>query len=111
ALDLPTIALLECRGLDGLHLPRLPEGIDAVLLDGLERPEDYEALQRAVALVGKVPVLGAVEALPEVRAALRAVPSDVPPPEAVFERLGASFLRFADLPALQTLAEGRPFPF
>jgi cobyrinic acid a,c-diamide synthase len=110
ALDLPTIALLECRGLDGFHLPRLPEGIDAVLLDGLERPQDYEALRQAVVLVGKVPVLGAVEALPDVRAALRAVPSDVSPPEEVFDRLGASFLRFADLPAWRTLAEGRPFP-
>lgn len=110
ALDLPTIALLECRGLDGLHLPRLPEGIDAILLDGLERPDDYALLQRAVALVGKVPVIGAVEALPEVRAALRAVPRDILPPEEVFDRLAASFLRFADLPALRALAESRPFP-
>ena len=110
ALDLPTIALVECQKLAGLHLPRLPEGIEAILLDGLERPEDYEVLQRAVALVGKVPVLGAVEALPEARAALRAVPSDVAPPEAVIERLVASFLRFADLPAIRTLAEARPFP-
>src|SRR4051794_29921697 len=86
-LDLPTIAVVECRGLDGLHLPRLPEGVDAVLLDGLERPEDYEPVQRVVGLVCKTPVVGAVEALPGVREALRAVPSGVLPPEEVVDRL------------------------
>jgi cobyrinic acid a,c-diamide synthase len=110
ALDLPTIAVVECRGLDGLHLPRLPEGVDAILLDGLECPDDYEPLQRAVRLVCKTPVVGAVEALPGVREVLRAVPGGVLPPEDAIDRLAESFLRFADLEALHALAESRPFP-
>ncbi|HEX8200366.1 MAG TPA: cobyrinic acid a,c-diamide synthase [Isosphaeraceae bacterium] len=110
ALDLPTIAVVECRGRDGLHLPRLPEGVDAILLDGLERPEDYEPVRRAVHLVCKIPVVGAVEALPAVREALRAVPGGLLPSDDIVASLAASFLRWADLELLHALAEGRPFP-
>ena len=37
ALELPIVAVVSCRTLDAesLHLPRLPEGADAVLLDEL----------------------------------------------------------------------------
>ena len=63
-----------------------------------------------VSLTMRRPVIGAVEALPEVRAALRQTPRDCPLPEDLLERLGASFLKFADLGALRALALSRPFP-
>jgi cobyrinic acid a,c-diamide synthase len=109
ALDLPTVAVISCSGRNGFHLPRVPEGVDALFLEELGDPEDFEAYRRIVTLMTKKPVIGAVEAFPEVRAALREAPRDRPIPEEVFARLGASFLRFADLAAIGALARSRPF--
>jgi cobyrinic acid a,c-diamide synthase len=110
ALNLPVVALMPCSTWHDFHLPRLPDPVDAVLLDGIEDPDDFEKFQRMVTTILKRPVLGAVEALPGVRAVLRQAPRDRPLPEAVFHRLGASFLRFADLHAIRALAQSRPFP-
>lgn len=110
ALDLPVVALVSCHPLAEYHLARLPEGVDAILLDGLEDPNDFEVYRSLVTLMTRKPVLGAVEALPEVRAALRQAPRDRPLDDELFRKLGASFLRFADLGAIRGLAQSRPFP-
>jgi len=107
-LDLPIVALVTCRSWHEFHLPRLPEGVDAVLLDGLEDPQDYDGFRRMVSLTLRKPVLGGVEALPEVRDILRQVSRDHPLPEELSERLADSFLRFADLDAIRALAQSRP---
>jgi len=108
-LDLPIVAVVPCRGWTDVHLPQLPDGTEAVLLDGLESPEDFEPLRRMIALTKKVPVVGAVEALPAVRQALREAPRDQFLPEELFQQLGASFLRFADTCAIWALSR-REFP-
>ena len=108
-LDLPIVAVITCRSWSECHLPRLPEGVDAVLLDGLEDPEDFDRFRRMVSLTLRKPVLGGVEALPDVREALRHVSRDNPPPEELSDRLAASFLRFADLEAIRALSQSRPF--
>ncbi|MCA1686845.1 MAG: cobyrinic acid a,c-diamide synthase, partial [Planctomycetia bacterium] len=110
ALDLPVVAVLPCPRGDSFHLPRVPDGVDAVFLDELEKPEDFESFRRMVTLTTRKPVIGAVEAFPEVRAALREAPRDQPIAEELFARLGASFLRFADLGAIRSLARSRPLP-
>jgi cobyrinic acid a,c-diamide synthase len=109
-LDLPVVAVLPCPSWDGFHLSRLPESVDAVFLDGLEDPEDFERFRTMVSLLTRRPVLGAIEAFPELRAALRQAPREAPLPEDLVHRLGASFLRFADLAAIRALAQSRPFP-
>ncbi len=110
ALDLPTIALLPCPRWEDLHLPHLPRGVDAVLLDGLEDPGDFPRIASAVRMMLKRPVIGAVEALPEVRRAFAESPRHGPMPDSVFGPLAESFRRFVDLPALRSLALSRPFP-
>ncbi len=110
ALDLPVVALLSCARREGMHLPSLPPGVDAVLIDGLEEPDDYARIASAVRMVLGKPVLGAVETLPETRRALADAPRDRPVDETLFAPLAASFLKFADLAALRSLAQGRPFP-
>ena len=52
ALDLPMVAVVSCRaGATGsLHLPRMPEGIDAVLLDELTDPAALPELKRLFGL-------------------------------------------------------------
>ncbi len=110
ALDLPTVALLSCPSWDGLHLAGLPSGVDAVLIDGLEDPEDFPRIASAVRMLTRKPVIGAVEALPEVRRALAGSPRNGPVGDALIDALARSFLRFADLAAIKALALSRPFP-
>jgi len=110
ALDLPTVALLHCPRWGDLHLDRLPRGVDAVLIDGLEDADDFARIASAIRMVLKKPVIGAVEALPETRRALAEAPRNLPVPEALIAPLAASFLRFADVPAIKALARSRPFP-
>jgi len=110
ALDLPTVALVQAPRWDGLHLPALPASVDAVLIDGLEDPDDFARIASAVRMVTRRPVLGAVEALPETRRALAESPRDRPVPEELFDPLARSFLRFVDARALRSLARSRPFP-
>jgi cobyrinic acid a,c-diamide synthase len=110
-LDLPVVAVLPCPIGEGFHLARIPSSADAVLLDGLEDPADFDRCRSLVTLMTRRPVLGAIEALSEVRAALRQAPRDRPLPEELVHQLGASFLRFADLEAIRSLARSRPFPW
>jgi cobyrinic acid a,c-diamide synthase len=110
ALDLPKIALVHSPRMEDLHLPNLPEGIDAVILDGLEDARHYNTMRCVVSLVLGKPVVGAVEALPDVRAALRDAPRDRSVPKELYDRLGSSFRKFANLGAIAALAEGGVLP-
>ncbi len=109
-LDLPTVALLSCPRWECLHLPNLSPGVDAVLLDGLEDPDEFGRIASAVQMMLKRPVIGAVEALPDVRRALAQSPKNSPLPEGLLGPLAESFRRFVDLPTLRALAASRPFP-
>ena len=110
ALDLPTIAIVPCPQGDAFHLPNLPEGIDAILLDGLADPADFPRLKHLVGLLTRRPVIGAVESLPEVRRALASVAPQETAPEDLIPPLVRSFLEFADLDALHELARSRLMP-
>src|SRR5262249_56499767 len=78
ALDLPVLAVVSCRGSDSdsFHLPAVPEGADAVLLDEVPGPSAMPRLARLVELATGLPVTGAVEAIPGIRAALERQPPD-----------------------------------
>jgi cobyrinic acid a,c-diamide synthase len=110
SLDLPVVAVVDCRAWDGVHLPWIDPRADAVILDQLDRPAQLAPLRTLIRLLAGKPVLGAIAALPEARAALAAVPAGRPIPAELVEPLARSFLRGADLPALHALAESRPFP-
>ncbi|WP_435017157.1 cobyrinic acid a,c-diamide synthase [Tundrisphaera sp. TA3] len=110
SLDLPIISVIDCPRWDRLHLPKLPPEMDAVLLDGLEDASDYAKIASAVSTITRKPVVGAIEALPEARRILQEAPRNRPLPDGVHGPFSASFLRFADLPLLRSLANSRPFP-
>jgi len=108
-LDLPTVAVLHCPGRGDGHLPRIPPGADAVFLDGLERAGDFERYRRMIRLTTRTPVVGGLDAMPPVREALLALDLDEPIPDEIVARLAESFLRYADLPAIESIAGSRPF--
>ncbi|GIW89439.1 MAG: cobyrinic acid a,c-diamide synthase [Isosphaeraceae bacterium] len=107
-LDLPRVAVVDCRGWAEPHLPYIPDWAEAVIFDGVEQPELFELLGKLVRHVRGLPVLGGVEALPGLRDEFAELPLGSPLPEAMLERLGRSFLRFADLEAIAAVA-GRPY--
>ena len=69
ALDLPVVAVVSCRASasESLHLPRLPEGIDAVLIDELNDPAVLPQVKRLFCLGANLPVIGAIDLMPGVR--------------------------------------------
>lgn len=110
-LDLPVVAVAPVAGFrcGTFHLPRLPREAAAVILDGVESPEDLERCRRLVRLTSGLPVVGAVDLLPAARLEVESAPPGSFPREAV-EALAASFLRHADLEAIDALAASRPYP-
>lgn len=108
-LNLPMIAVVPCKGPSDLHLPHRHRGINAVLLDGLEDPRDYGRVKGVVEALWQRPVIGAVEAMPDERAAICLAQRDRRLLPGVLERLAESFRRFADIDALSNLANRAPF--
>jgi cobyrinic acid a,c-diamide synthase len=111
ALDLPIVAVVSCRGseAESYHLPRMPEGIDAVLLDDLADPAALPRLKRLIRLATKLPVIGAIETMREVRLAVEALTRDRRLPEELIATLAHSFWKHADESAIGELARRRPF--
>jgi cobyrinic acid a,c-diamide synthase len=111
-LDLPIAAVVSCRESAGdlLHLPRLPGGIDAVLLDDVEDPATIPRLKRLIGLATGLPVIGAIETMPGARSALLSLPRDRRLPEDLINALGCAFLEHADIAAFSKLARARVFP-
>ncbi len=111
ALDLPVVAVVSCRASasESLHLPRLPDGIDAVLIDELTDPSTLPQLRRLIGLGANLPVIGAIGLMPGVRSVLESAPRDRQLPEELILTLAAEFWKHANLEAIQTLARSRPF--
>lgn len=111
ALDLPVVAVLSIPGPPGsvFHLPHIPEGTDAVLIDRLAHAEDLPRLRRLLQLTHRIPLLGALEFLPPVRQAFEQSTRSGFVPDELIQALAHNFLRHADLPAIAELARTRPF--
>jgi cobyrinic acid a,c-diamide synthase len=111
-LDLPVIAVLPVLDRTGgaFHLPRLPEGIDGVVIDRLTDQEDLPRLRRLIRLAHGVPILGALELMPEIRKHLERPEREDCLPESLIEELSHNFLRHSDLQAIADLARSRSFP-
>ncbi len=111
-LDLPVLAVVSVPDEPGavFHLPRLPDGVDGVLIDRLADPADLPRLSRLVRLAFSVPVLGALEAMPTIRRGLEGPNRDELLSEEVLAALAANFLRHCDLDAMCNLARSRSFP-
>jgi cobyrinic acid a,c-diamide synthase len=111
ALDLPVVAVVSCRAgaSESLHLPRLPEGIDAVLIDELTDPAALPQLKRLFGLGANLPVIGAIEVMPGARAALQKAPRDRLLPEELIAVFADAFRKHANLEAIGALARSRRF--
>lgn len=107
-LNLPVIAIVPCRTLTDCHFPRLGPAVQGLILDEIANETDFATLKRLVEVVARRPVLGAVQSLPQARAILDGMAPDQTFPDSLVAELAASFLRFADFPAIHALAQSRP---
>ena len=109
-LDLPIVAVVSCGGQDAesFHLPRLPDGVDAVLLDELADPKALPRMKRLFRLAAKLPVIGAIEIMPQARSALEKVPRDGRLPDGLIDALAHGFWKHADFEGIKELARSRP---
>lgn len=109
-LDLPVVAVLSVPGPPDsvLHLPHIPEGADAVLVDRLASIEDLPRLRRLLRLTRGIPLLGALELMPALRQRLEKSRRDGFCPDEVIQALAHNFLAHADLGAIDELARSRP---
>lgn len=107
ALDLPVIVVVDCPRLEGLHLPAFPRRVDGLILDGILDPSTYPEMRTIVSAIARCPVVGGLEALPELRSEMSARADSQGLSEAEIDRLATNFLQFADLGLLRTIAESR----
>ena len=96
---------LPGNGFDSLHLPRLPEGADAVFIDELADPASLPRLKRLIRLACGLPVVGALESMPEIRGAIENVPRDGRLSDEMIATLSHGFWKHADLDAIDDLTE------
>ncbi|WP_165250889.1 cobyrinic acid a,c-diamide synthase [Paludisphaera soli] len=110
-LDLPVVSVVSVAGLRDAtsHLPVPPRDAAAVILDGVESAEDLERCRRLIRLTSGLPVVAAVELLPQARREIESAAAGELPRQAV-DALAASFLRHADLKAISALSLSRPYP-
>ncbi len=104
ALRLPAVALLPAQTIDPAHLPGLDPRIEAVILDGLDPGERFDALREGFETWSHRPLLGAVPAMPAAREAL-ADPNEA---EEALDALARGFLQTAQLGRLRSLAARAP---
>ncbi len=108
ALNLPRVAVVSVPPAFPFHLPNLPRPIDGVILDGVHDPEHFACMRRTVELLLGLPVLAAVGSQPKAREALAS--GDPARMGEAVRCLASSFLRYADLDGIRSLAESRKLP-
>ena len=106
-LDLPRVVVLDVSAIEDCRLPEPPPQADALLLDRVSDRRRLAELTSSLEGLWGVPVLGALEVLPELRAAIDAVPGGARPPRELSQRLAGHFLRQAQLERLVQLASRR----
>jgi len=106
-LDLPRLAVLDVSSVRQCLLPPRPEGADALLLDRTPEGDDLERLATNLEALWGIPVLGALPALPQARAALAAAPCGVESSRELSRRLGRELIRRGRSGAIWDLAVRR----
>ncbi len=109
-LNLPRLATLDVRLLGGCCLPARPEGIDALLLDGVESVAEACRWQTHFEAIWNVPVLGWMPAVVKLREQIRQLPAGVNPAVELCHELGRQLASRLKWERLCSLVASRPLP-
>jgi cobyrinic acid a,c-diamide synthase len=105
-LDLPRLAVIDVSHLGECRLPTRPRA-DGLFLDGIGSPREFCRWQTMLEAIWGIPVLGALERLPEIREQVRRLPIGVTPQEQLCHALGSSLGQYVRFSRLQALAARR----
>ncbi len=103
-LDLPGLAVVDVAQLDGCRIPKRPEGVDGLLLDGVQSETHFFQVQTNLEALWRIPVLGGLDRLDSLRDQIHRNPATVPSAETIAQ-LTRSLKRYTSLEKLRKLAE------
>jgi cobyrinic acid a,c-diamide synthase len=106
-LNLPRLAVVDAGRLAPCRLPPRPLGVEGLLLDRLASGPAAGRLQTDLESLWGIPVLGAIDRLPEVRRRIRGLPPGSRLPRDVCRQLGDSFTRHWQPQRLWEIAAAR----
>ena len=109
-LQVPRIAVIDGSQLGQCCCPARPQNIDGVLLDRIVDRAHQIRLQTTLEAVWGVPVLGALEELPQLRAQVASLSAGSTPDASICRALGDSFQRHSCMARIRELAAERPLP-
>jgi len=108
--NLPRLVVLDAAVVDASGLPQRPEHVDGALLDRVGDDRHLAQLSTNIEALWRVPVLGALGTLADLRARLDALPRDGCPAGPLFEQLGDHFMRTWHPARIWGLSREREFP-
>lgn len=108
-LELPRVAVLDVGQLGPCRVPAPPAEVEGLLLDRVPGAEVAAKLAVDFEVLWGVPVLGALEVLPRVRARMEALPQGSRPPRDLYQALGANLARHWLPEKILELATSREF--
>jgi cobyrinic acid a,c-diamide synthase len=109
-LSLPRLVVLDAAQIDRRGVPERPGRVDGLLLDRVIDRAHFARLATSLEALWNVPVLGALEQLPRLRARLLAVARGERPGRRVVEQLGWEFAQYWQPELIWRLAAGRELP-
>ncbi len=109
-LDLPRVIVLDVARLESCRLPEIPRDTAGLLLDGISDTNHFARLTTDLESVLHAPVLGALDAMPDLRAALAELPPGERIPAAFCRQLGDRFARWWNPGRILELATRRQMP-
>ena len=108
-LDLPRMVVLDAALVENCRLPERPAA-DALILDCVSGADQFYRLQTSIEALWGIPVLGALEALPRLRAAVRSQAGAGELSRDICEELGCALARYTRPEAILRLAARRDLP-
>jgi len=108
-LDLPVLVLLDAYRIERRRLPKRPEQADGLLLDRVSDGRHLAELTTNLEAFWGIPVLGALEVLPALRAEVHALPGGGRPSRELLGQLGRQFFRHGYPERVVELASRRQF--
>jgi cobyrinic acid a,c-diamide synthase len=109
-LDLPRVAVLDVSRAGHCRLPNRPPSLDAILLDRVADSRQAAQFATEFESLWGIPVLGALELLPQLRARFDAIPRGNRLPADLCQVLGDHFMRHWKPERLLEIARRREFP-
>jgi len=108
-LDLPRVVVVDASQVNDCRVPVRPQQTDAILLDGVISTAHFAQLQTTLETLWGIPVLGALDQLPTVRAAIARLPRGAAVPKELCQQLAAGLRHYTRIDRLAQLAARRAF--